>query len=239
MPTYSRLRLLTSRVTRALCILLVISLTLPLAAGCDQNTNSVMKDGSLTPTATNINTVSVSATPTLMTIAQVTQLASIPTPAATSAWDSLRRPLHLPTLTSGTPCPISKETAVNPAFGPGLGEGPVYPIQSNSLKDLPMEGDWHTTKLLWVSHPDYDSPALVRVHQLDGPNDPRFRATWSGQELTPELQLGALGSLIIEGATRLGWRGWGSTLHLRSPGCYAYQIDGLDFSNIVVFSVNW
>src|SRR5439155_3288142 len=45
------------------------------------------------------------------------------------AWATLRaRPLQLPTLQPGEPCPAAQRKVVNPAFGLALGGGPVYPV---------------------------------------------------------------------------------------------------------------
>ncbi|HEV8688078.1 MAG TPA: hypothetical protein VGQ84_12440, partial [Gaiellaceae bacterium] len=35
--------------------------------------------------------------------------------------------------------------------------------------------------------------------------------------------------------SRDGWRTWPGGTWLRTPGCYAWQIDGTDFSNVIVF----
>ena len=32
-----------------------------------------------------------------------------------------------------------------------------------------------------------------------------------------------------------GWREWPGVTSLRSPGCYAFEIDGVGFSEVVVF----
>jgi hypothetical protein len=32
-----------------------------------------------------------------------------------------------------------------------------------------------------------------------------------------------------------GWRGWGGYARFRAPGCYGVQVDGTDFSEVILF----
>lgn len=128
------------------------------------------------------------------------------------------------------------------AYAPALGSGPVYPV------GLGMDGvlffvyppdprsefagsDWGGEKVLWVSSPAYRGPALIRGHQLDGPNEVRFER---GIDPPSELRLPEEGGATTAGEEP-GWRNWPSYTRLRAPGCYAYQVDGLDFSQMIVF----
>ena len=158
-------------------------------------------------------------------------------------WETLReRPLQLPNLASGAACPRTPDGQVSPAYGPGLGTGPIYPVGlgTNGVlsfaypPDPSVEfagSDWGGAKVLWVSSPAYRGPALIRGHQLDGPNGLRF-----GRGIDPSDEL----RLPQEPGARSigeepGWRAWPSYTRLRAPGCYAYQVDGLDFTEVVVF----
>jgi hypothetical protein len=38
---------------------------------------------------------------------------------------------------------------------------------------------------------------------------------------------------------RDGWRQWPGGTWLRTPGCYAWQIDGTDFSDVIVFEADF
>lgn len=92
----------------------------------------------------------------------------------------------------------------------------------------PVDGtEWGFSKVLWVSSPDYDGPALIRGYQIDGTNELRFER---GADPPAELRLPEEG-----GSAPAGWRNWPSHTRVRAPGCYAYQIDGLDFTEVIVF----
>jgi hypothetical protein len=80
---------------------------------------------------------------------------------------------------------------------------------------------------------------LVRGHQLDGPNELRFNGglhdpnTIDGPALAPVLT-----DLRLLPVANGDGEPWGTALaytRVRAPGCYAYQIDGLSFSDVVVF----
>jgi len=150
---------------------------------------------------------------------------------------ALRRPMHLPTLPPGSPCPVSPWHSSTGPFGPGLGTGPAQPVgfHSDSSQDF-VFGDpdlapppWRSQKVLWAIAPSYRGPLLIRGHQLDGP-------WWLGftqGQPRQELQIPALRS----GAARQ-WRGQPSETRVRDAGCYAYQTDGTTFSRVVVFRAN-
>ena len=154
-------------------------------------------------------------------------------------WRGLvRRPLHVPALPAGSPCPATEaqgtlgergnvDASMSPAFGPG----PAYPTlfseagraRLNYLKSWGYEG-WDGTKLLWTV-PRYYGPYIVRGRQLDGDGQLRFDwgPTWSGR-LHEELRLVGPYPRLNPAAT-----------FLRGPGCYAYQVDGRGFSYLIVF----
>src|SRR5919201_2183714 len=65
-------------------------------------------------------------TSTLLVALAVVQPVSRPGP-----WARLHRPLHLPTVAQGAPCPVSGVGRINFAkygVGKGIGPGPAYPI---------------------------------------------------------------------------------------------------------------
>ena len=132
---------------------------------------------------------------------------------------SLRRPLHLPSADGG-PCPIT----INPA-------GPV------SLRELPAGvgfhrvsgSQWLEAQVTWTAVGGYTGPLLIRGEMLGG------GALGFGTGAVPydELQLLDAG----QGAPRVtgGGRAWIADTRIRSAGCYAYQVDGTGFSEVVVF----
>jgi hypothetical protein len=155
-----------------------------------------------------------------------------------SVWQHLRgRPVRVPTLSPGAPCPTAQPSGDLPTLAPGsvgtaFGRGPVYPVlphatgRAEILFRYPPPRDsidygsrWSGQKVMWVLAHPFRGPALVRGRQLDGPNELRFE-----RGLVPprERRLRRSGSNP-------------SFTRLRAPGCYAYQIDGLRFRYLIVF----
>jgi hypothetical protein len=155
--------------------------------------------------------------------------------------DELRRPLRLPQLKPGDPCPrTSGVTFANGQWGGvALGTGPVQPLLATGLPGTPesMGGvvriapyngrpGWYSAKTLWFARPEYSGPVFIRGRQLDG-----GRRIWMGESpAMSDPQLGPGPTVNSAG----GWRSWEGSTWLRTPGCYGWQIDGSDFSNVVV-----
>ena len=161
-----------------------------------------------------------------------------PSARGEEVWDALRqRLLQLPRLGPGAPCPRAEPiqlpgTDEERGFGGrAIGKGPVYALAE--LGDGLVEHDplaapgwwkWTWHEVLWGIDPSYDGPVLVRGWQIDGPHKLRF------DDRADELRIEA-----GDDASPGGWRDWPSAIRLRAPGCYAYQVDGLGFSQVVVF----
>ena len=148
-------------------------------------------------------------------------------------WTKLRRPLHVPHLAPGAPCPVTP--AISTKFGLAQGKGPVWPVlgfpQLNFIYPVrPQQtyypSNWSGNKILWIAR-RYRGPVLIRGAQLDGPNALRF-----GLDHVPakEMRMTSVG-----GSSSGGWQNRPSTTRLRAPGCYAWQVDGTTFSRIIVF----
>src|SRR5579883_1263657 len=151
----------------------------------------------------------------------------------------LSRPLYLPALSAGSPCPTSPARRVEPAFGPAQGQGPAYEAATYNLAPAPAvllyadaahfggggqaNQGWGGQKVLWFVDPHYQGYVLVRGHQLDGPHDLRFQTS--------------LDSYLIIDTTAGGspWPNKPSSTRLQAPGCYAYQVDGATFSYELIF----
>jgi hypothetical protein len=132
---------------------------------------------------------------------------------------SLRRPLHLPSLAAGAPCRAA------------AGSGPVKPLGSANVSLTRFFGSaWQGARVTWVASASYQDPVLIRGRQLQG-----GPAVGFGEGNTPfdELQLLAPG----QGAAtpRGSGREWMTFTRVRGPGCYAYQVDGTSFSEVIVF----
>jgi hypothetical protein len=105
-------------------------------------------------------------------------------PPAEGIPSSLHRPLHLPTVQPGGPCPTATgRPYTNSLFGGiALGSGPVLPLlgvarardvgpaKQGVLRFLPSLDypAWFSLKTLWFSFPSYQGPVFIRGRQLDG-----------------------------------------------------------------------
>jgi hypothetical protein len=132
---------------------------------------------------------------------------------------ALRRPLKLPT-DDGGPCPITINS-----------QGPVSPRElSAGVGFHSVSGSqWLEAQVTWIAVGGYTGPLLIRGQMLGG------GAVGFGAGAVPydELQLLDAG----QGAPRVtgNGRAWTTDTRIRSAGCYAYQVDGTSFSEVVVF----
>lgn len=165
-------------------------------------------------------------------------------PAGPDTWAMLRRPLHLPEL--GLPadgsCPSTGPFAASPDFHIA-GPGPVYPAGAAGDGLFAYgpggTGDWKLVKGLWAANPSYTGPVLIRGGQLDGHDELRFFDEPGSPTIVTELHLDGqpddtLVPLSDDAPFFPGWRYWGMTTLVRAPGCYAVQIDGWNFSEVVI-----
>jgi len=142
-------------------------------------------------------------------------------PSADSQAALSARPLKLPALQPNSTCSISpmQNFASPPGQklpGYGFGPGPVF---------LSGQTEWHSGQyaLIMVS-PDYSGPVVVRGHQLDGTNGMPFRAQQGN------------GNVSISPGSPGQWRSWNDFIS-GAPGCYGLQVDGVTFSEVIVFNI--
>jgi len=149
-----------------------------------------------------------------------------------------QRTLHIPTLASGHGCPVAPAKQVVSSYGIAIGDGPAYaaiglaqpsqhPILYIADAQHFMNGQsqgWGGAKVFWFIRPEYYGPLLIRGQQLDGSHQVRFNLG-----ATSEIALN-----IPQGDTQQ-WYGYPSYTRLQVAGCYAYQVDGTNFSQILVF----
>lgn len=161
-------------------------------------------------------------------------------PATSTLSDSpprLRRPLHFPRFRAGR-CPTSRGRYIStPEIGGvALGSGPVRVFVGNAgdlrhgTADLaPVGGSgWFALKTHFVSGPRYRGPFLVRGKRLDrGGGDPALGAR-------PPRDAPLVTSSTSAANEAKGWRDFPYPTFARSPGCYAWQLDGRTFSHVVV-----
>lgn len=160
----------------------------------------------------------------------------------------LRRPLALPTPARGAACPVGTRRTFPSGGGftgtfSGVGPGPLYLTGDGTVSFVyppdassGYEGTgWGGSKVIWAID-RYDGPLLLRGARIDGDSGLRF-----------DHYLGAVGYVGDAGDgkawTELAYLGqegetlrtYPSAVRLRAPGCYAIQVDGTDFTEILVF----
>lgn len=129
-----------------------------------------------------------------------------------------------------------------------LGDGPVYaafPGIPRLLDAFPPErsggapSSWRSGESVWISDPEYRGAVLVRGRRIDRPGRIGF-----GPDAHPvwELELAAGGwdeqadrFRRWADAVRNGWRFKVEQTRIRADGCYAFQVDGDSFSDVIVF----
>jgi hypothetical protein len=151
----------------------------------------------------------------------------------------LARAIRLPSLAAGATCPrgplTSRSPFVQPADAAGFGTAPLYPIgmymnydATLHLRDTtPSPDGLYEVKVVWANVP-YQGPVVVRVGRLDGPGRGLVRI-----HDNPDASAGDAVTFPLNG----GVGDWPSSTFVSGPGCYAYQIDGAAFTEVVVFSV--
>jgi hypothetical protein len=179
--------------------------------------------------------VGVAATVALTLLTPASQGVSDP-------WAKLRRPLHIPHIPRGSPCPTTEPAGRLPSppfVGARFGRGPVYPAFGRVDRALihfqypppPTSGwpnsAWSGQKVMWIRSPRYHGPTLIRGRRLDGPNRLRFE---NGDLPSLEKRIQTWGR---NAGSR--WGASASETRLQAPGCYGYQVDGLNFSRVIVF----
>ncbi len=153
---------------------------------------------------------------------------------------TLWKPLDLPKLGPGDACPFSPAQPVSRDFGPAAGTGSVFAAGLGRRAVLPFEyppskrsifygSGWGGEKVLWIASPSYAGPVLIRGEQLNGSHLVGFSvgggsAAYANLQFPPGKQQGDH-----------GWRSWPSETRLQASGCYAYQVDGTSFSEVIVF----
>ncbi len=150
-------------------------------------------------------------------------------------------PLNLPRLQQGQSCPQSQPSRPYPKSGIALGGGPVYVLNG----ELVISDAEHTQKVAWVSDPKYTGPIRIRSGRLDGSGQLLLGGPdnhWSGApvktvertDLYPELDLLESHTATNPSSPR---RIWPSATYVATPGCYAWQVDGLGFTEMITIQV--
>jgi hypothetical protein len=155
---------------------------------------------------------------------------------------TLLRPDRFPRLAEGV-CPTTAGRRYDNGQFAGivLGRGPVQPLIApakpgylpDALRGIlildrsSMTKGLYRVKTLWFARPGYRGPVLIRGRQLDGPHTPTFGE--GGSLVDPLLSAGP----TVNGEN--GFREWPGATWVPRPGCYAWQVDGTNFSQVIVF----
>lgn len=149
-----------------------------------------------------------------------------------AALDELRqRPLLVPSLDPGQ-CEPTPSSHADPAFGPALGSGSVRPVGIvDGILTLTEESKdettgWYRQKVLWIVQGPAGTQALIRGVSLSGGEELRFG---EGTDVGPELLL------TVNADPQSKWSDFPTITQVQSPGCYSYQIDTAEGSNVIVF----
>jgi hypothetical protein len=123
-----------------------------------------------------------------------------------------------------------------------LGPGPAYPVlgfEGNHAPPSPKgivplyanerRGGAYWHKTLWAVDPAYDGPVLIRGRGIDPSQVLRFVVPSAPGEERQVRQL------EFRAQPSRSWRYGPSVTVLPGPGCYAFQVDGTNFSEVIVF----
>jgi len=157
--------------------------------------------------------------------------------------DTLRqRPLHVNNVAMpGGICPADTKHIVNPAVAGAFGKGPVYVVIGQADPDgtlhlttnndegigpPPVDRGWEAFKVIWTSDPSYYGPVLVRGGQLGGTSSLGFRTS---SPPDPDLYFTAPHGNMFEGGYIF--------VNANATGCYAMQVDGVNFREFIMINV--
>ena len=112
-------------------------------------------------------------------------------------------------------------------YGPAVGAGPVFGVGLGEDAVLEYNRETGGGKVLWIVDPAYAGPALVRGRRLASPGT---SIEFSGASPATELQLSR-----FEGLEPGEWLNVPSTVFVNGPGCYAFQVDSLTYTDLIVF----
>jgi len=156
------------------------------------------------------------------------------TPVASPAqppWKQLRRPLHLPSVSIGESCPVSdsrRRLGKNDALGEEAPYALPFADATAYVDTTNFRGGRFAYRVRWLAPAAFTGPVLVRARRLDRPAPVRFAKTRGSR---------TAGDVRVVFARRKAAQVRGSAfVLLPAPGCYGFQLDGLDFSNTSIFA---
>jgi hypothetical protein len=153
--------------------------------------------------------------------------------------DLHRVPMSLQYIDAGEECPVTPVAdELSGVVAQTYGAGPVYATLGSwdgtvQTLDALVSNGWFISKVLWSVDPMYTGPVLIRGRQLDGGGALLFAA----DDPSPYRQLVELSLPAGEPTRDQAARFIASGITYAQPGCYGVQVDGVGFSDSIVFLV--
>jgi hypothetical protein len=163
---------------------------------------------------------------------------------------AIQRPLHLPSTGPDGSCPVSPIRRLPGGGGfsgpfTAIGTGPLYlagPVTGSPVvPTVAGRGGWREQKVIWVVSGSYAGPLLLRGGRVDGTGRLRFEhyldaagRTGSGPDGHGFRRLLYLRG-GLQGTPSRVLESYPSPISMPAPGCYAVQVDGKGFSQMLVF----
>jgi hypothetical protein len=223
-------------------------LLLLLLAGCASNGTSGTSVDSAGTATTSSSSQAAKATSTTANTPGVATTVATSTP--TSSSNLANRPLHLPSVAAGAACPVSQiHSGVVPGRQYALGNGPVYLVVSNPTPTMqysaaPFIGDTTSelggSRSIWAINPSYQGTVLIRGQQLGGKNPLRFNGGLDQVNSNSQGTEPILNALRLNGqqGQNSSWSSFVTFTRMQAPGCYGIQVDGQNFSEVIVFQAS-
>lgn len=149
-----------------------------------------------------------------------------------------RRPkLELPTAV-GSGCPATRVQR-SPRFRFIVGAGRIRLASQTDDGSIPLLGNKvrersYRISTLWTNGQGYLGPALIRGDRIDGPGSIKFEQDVDIEPFGPSL-VGEPTEMHFARGGPPGGFSWSAAITLNGgPGCYAFQIDGSDFTDHIV-----
>ncbi len=155
-------------------------------------------------------------------------------PIAPTASELQARPL-LALPDAGQACRVDTARTVNPAIGLAIGPGPAYFVGLDRwglASELPPPySAWRAAKTVFATRPPNAGPLVIRGWRVDAPGDVMFdRADVFGPSVVSDTP---------PNSNAGGWYNDVLTTLVPAPGCYAIQVDGAGFSEVMIFRADF
>ena len=106
----------------------------------------------------------------------------------------------------------------------------------------PAHDPKNPSKVAWLADSTYAGPIRIRAGQVDGSGQILLGAPDNRGRGTPVKTIGGIGFYtelnLLEASSDTvpstrPWRLWPSSTYIASAGCYAWEVDGLDFTEVI------